>query len=306
MRFCFIVEEQYRHEVMPVAIADLLLRQGHGVDLLAPEETLTCLSDLAQQNYDAYILKTIAGGPGLSILAAAEAVGKLTINNSHSIHHVRDKAVAATIAYKHGLPIPHTYFVAHQRLLEQIPEAEYPIVVKPTNGNSCRGIYLLESPSELLALQMVAGDARFFLAQRYVENSGFDIKLYVTGPEVYAVARKSPLHANIKEGPLHITPSLRKLALSVGKLFGLDIYGLDVVETARGPMVLDINDFPSFGLVPKAVEHVSEYILDVTGRIQTKRADFVSFKRRHEALIKGRSRLVQGEIVHIANLKSAI
>ena len=57
-----------------------------------------------------------------------------------------------------------------------------------------------------------------------------------------------------------LTPELRKLALRVGQIFGLDIYGLDVVETAQGPMIVDINDFPSFGQVPRAVTLVSAYI----------------------------------------------
>ncbi len=59
---------------------------------------------------------------------------------------------------------------------------------------------------------------------------------------------------------------LRDLALRVGKLFGLDIYGLDVVETRDGPMVVDINDFPSFGQVPNAVALVSSEIVRIASR----------------------------------------
>jgi len=68
MYFCFIVEEQYRHDSMPMVIAERLLQWGHTVDLLEPSETVTCLSDLTRKGYDAYVLKTVAGGPGLSIL----------------------------------------------------------------------------------------------------------------------------------------------------------------------------------------------------------------------------------------------
>src|SRR3989442_11360126 len=85
MYFCFIVEEQYRRDSMPMVIAERLLQWGHSVDLLRPSETVTCLSDLASQSYDAYVLKTVSNGPGLSILQAAEAVGVPAINNSRSI-----------------------------------------------------------------------------------------------------------------------------------------------------------------------------------------------------------------------------
>src|SRR5947209_16562797 len=269
MRFCFIVEEQYRNDAMPLVIADQLLQWGHGVDLLEPQSAVTCLNDLAEQGYDAYVLKTLADGPGLSILEAAEAVGIPTINSARSIRLVRDKAVAAAFARAHGLPIPPTYFVAHPRLLEQIPETDYPIVVKPSNGSSCRGVYRLDSPADLTALVIAEANDSFFLAQRYAENSGFDMKVYVTGKEVYAaIAKKSPLHPNVEEHFVPLTPQVRKLALEVGKLFGLDIYGVDIVETPLGPAILDINDFPSFGGVPRAVVRVSEYVLHAAKRAE--------------------------------------
>src|SRR5260221_1372489 len=286
MRFCFIVEEQYRNDAMPMVIADQLLQWGHDVDLLEPQTAVTCLSDLAQQGYDAYVLKSLADGPGLSILEAAEAVGIPTINNSRSIRLVRDKAVAAAFAHAHGLPIPPTYFVAHPRLLKQIPPEEYPIVVKPSNGSSCRGIYRLDSPADLEALEIAEANDSFFLAQRYAENAGFDIKVYVTGQEVYAaIAKKSPLHPDVEEHFVPLTPQVRQLALHFGKLFGLDIYGLDVVETPQRPAILDINDLPSFGRVPRAVVRVSEYVLHAARRAEIERAARIERARhRREAL----------------------
>ena len=70
----------------------------------------------------------------------------------------------------------------------------------------------------------------------------------------------------------------RKLARRVGEIFGLEIYGLDVVETSNGPVVVDINDFPSFGHVPGAVSRVSDYILHI--------AEQARLKRRRKAMIE--------------------
>jgi ribosomal protein S6--L-glutamate ligase len=273
MRFCFIIEEQYRNDPMPMVIAEQLLQWGHDVDMLEPQTAVTCLNELAEQGYDAYVLKSLADGPGLSILEAAEAVGIPTINNSRSIRLVRDKAVAAAFARAHGLPIPPTYFVAHPRLLRQIPIEDYPLVVKPSNGSSCKGVYLLKSPHDITSLEEAETSDSFFLAQRYAENTGFDMKVYVTGSEVYAaVAKKSPLHPDMEQHFIPLTPQIRKLALQVGKLFGLDIYGLDVVETPTGPAIVDINDFPSFGGVPRAVVRVSEYVLHAAKRAELQRS----------------------------------
>src|SRR2546422_2226067 len=146
MYFCFIVEEQYRHDSMPRVIAEQLLQWGHTIDVLEPPETVTCLSDLASQSYDAYVLKTVADGPGLSILKAAEAVGIPTINNSRSISLVRDKTIATAFAHAQGLPVPRTYFIAHPRLLKRIPEKDYSLVVKTTKGRSfCSNFWLKNS-----------------------------------------------------------------------------------------------------------------------------------------------------------------
>jgi hypothetical protein len=75
-----------------------------------------------------------------------------------------------------------------------------------------------------------------------------------------------------------ISQELRKLALRVGKIFGLDICGLDVVETLQGPVVVDINDFPSFGQVPHAVSLVSAYVLQLASRAELQRS-IVPMKR---------------------------
>jgi ribosomal protein S6--L-glutamate ligase len=268
MHFCLIVEAEYRHEMMPMAVAHQLEQWGHNVDLLEPQTTITRLSDFSDKRYDAYVLKTVSDGPGLSILEAAEAAGILTINNSRSIRLVRDKAVATAYAHAHGLPIPLTYFAVHPELFGQIPTENYPVVVKPANGSSCRDIYRIDSPADLARLRIVETPPRFYLAQQYVENRGFDIKLYVAGTKLFAVAKRSPLHPEVEVGKrlIPITWELRNLGLLVGRLFGLDIYGLDVVETRAGPMVVDINDFPSFGQVPQAASLVASEIVHIARR----------------------------------------
>src|SRR5216684_8761653 len=154
MHFCFIIEAQYRKETMPMAVARQLVEWGHDVDLLEPESTTICLSDLNRGNYDAYVLKTVSDGPGLSILEAAEAAGIAAINRPQAIRQVRDKAIAVSRALAHGLPMPRTYFVANPGLLNQVPEEDYPLVIKPTNGSSCRGIYKVNSPDELATLDI--------------------------------------------------------------------------------------------------------------------------------------------------------
>lgn len=266
MRFCFLIEELYQNEAMPKEVALQLQQWGHDIEVFTPHTSIISLSNFANRDFDAYILKTVSDGPGLSILEVAESVGLHTINNARSIRLVRDKAIATAFADAHGIPVPQTYFMSHPHLLSQIAETEYPLVVKPTNGSSCRDIYRVDSFADLTTLNIAEAERRFFLAQHYHENTGFDIKLYVVGTEVYGVAKRSPLHPEIEveKHSIAVSPELRALALRVGDIFGLDIYGLDIVETAQGPVIVDINDFPSFGQVPQAIQLVATHIAHLT------------------------------------------
>lgn len=277
MRLCFIVEEEYRDAIMPLAVARELERRGHEVDLLEPQATATCLSSLTRYghgSYQAYVLKTVSDGPGISLLEAAAAAGIATVNNARSVRLVRDKAVCATYARRHGIPFPVTYFVAAAELLNQIPEVDYPLVVKPSNGSSCRGLHRITHPSQLRTIAIDPARDRFFLAQPYVPNNGVDVKLYSTGSGTFAVRKRSPLHtsAAIVESLMPLTPELDDLAARVGQVFGLDIFGVDVVETPEGWVALDINDFPSFGLVPDAAALMARTIERIAERAARERA----------------------------------
>ena len=270
MRLCFIVEGVYRHDGMPRLVAERLLDRGHEVDLLEPDATVTALGELPGRPYDAWVLKTVSEGPGLSLLEAAAAAGVPTVNDARAIRRVRDKAVAAAWARVYGLPIPRTWFVTRRALLEQIPETEYPLVVKPVNGSRGRAVTLLRRRADIVELALGdAGDC-FLLAQRYVPNAGWDVKLYNTGLGIHAVRRPSPLGRRVgaPDRPIRVTEELRRLALEVGRLYGLDIYGVDVIGTEAGWMVVDVNDFPSFGHIPDAPAVVAESILQIVGRTQ--------------------------------------
>jgi ribosomal protein S6--L-glutamate ligase len=275
LRLCFIVEQRYENDVMPGAVVDVLSSCGHSVDVLRPNGTVTDLWDLLPTDvarYDAFVLKTVSSGPGLSLLEAAAAAGVTTINDHRAIRLSRDKAVAAVRARAAGIPFPKTWFASRSVLLEQIPSDSYPLVVKPNNGSALRDVYRVDSPGELARLEI--DDSGALLAQPYLDNPGYDVKLYNTGDEVFATVKRSPLHpgADVVEERIPVTRELRSLARAVGRVFGLDIYGIDVVETAGGWVVLDVNDFPSFGNVPQAAWRLARTVLRVTRRQAAARA----------------------------------
>jgi ribosomal protein S6--L-glutamate ligase len=275
VRLCFIVEQRYENDVMPGAVVDVLRSCGHHVDVLQPSGTVTDLWELLPTDvarYDAFVLKTVSEGPGLSLLEAAAAAGVTTVNDHRAIRLARDKAVAAVRARAAGIPFPRTWFASRTALLDQIPADAYPLVIKPNNGSSLRDVYRVDTPEDLARLDI--DDSTRMLAQPYLPNPGHDVKLYNTGDEVFATVKRSPLHpgAQVVEEQIPVTRELRNLARAVGRVFGLDIYGIDVVETADGWVVLDVNDFPSFGNVPQAAWRLARTVLRVTRRQAAARA----------------------------------
>jgi ribosomal protein S6--L-glutamate ligase len=264
MRLCFIVEDRYRNDGMPLAVARQLGEWGHEVDLLAPQSSVARVSALVSEAaYDAWVLKTVSEGPGLSLLEAAAAWGVTTINDARAIRPVRDKAVAAAVAGRHGLPVPLTYFAAAPELLDKVPAEHYPLVVKPVSGSSGRSVYLVKTPRELAGVEGDIAGEGFMLAQPYIANPGVDFKVYNTGGDLYATIQPSPLHPDIEVPPrtVPLSADLARLVADVGTIFGLDLYGVDVVEGPDGWVIVDVNDFPSFHFVPDAEARVARTIL---------------------------------------------
>ncbi|MFD9405953.1 RimK family alpha-L-glutamate ligase [Streptomyces sp. NPDC059989] len=264
MRLCFLVEEHYRHDGMPNEVIRQLTAWGHQVDVVRPGGSLLRMTEAVHAGtHDAWVLKTVSGGPGLTLLEAAAAAGLTTVNDARSIRGVRDKALAAAIGRARGLPLPPTYAAACPELLAEIPAAEYPLVVKPADGSSGRAVHLVSSPERLAAMLPELAGEGMLIAQPYVPNSGTDIKVYGVGGELFATERCSPLHPDpsMRERRVPLTAEVAAIAAQVGAVYGLDLYGVDVLLGPDGPVVVDVNDFPSFRQVPDAAARVARAVL---------------------------------------------
>lgn len=258
------MEEQYRHDGMPVEVIRQLASWGNQVDVLRPGGSLLRLTEAVQTSiHDAWVLKTVSGGPGLTLLEAAASAGLTTINNARAIRGVRDKALAAAIGLRRGLPLPATYAAALPELLVETTESEYPIAVKPADGSSDRAVHLVSSPRRLAEMLPDLTEGGMLIAQPYVPNSGVDIKVYSIGDELYATERRSPLHPDhaVRERRVPLSAEIAAIAGQVGVVYGLDLYGADVVLGPNGPVVVDVNDFPSFRQVPDAPVRLARAVL---------------------------------------------
>jgi ribosomal protein S6--L-glutamate ligase len=115
-----------------------------------------------------------------------------------------------------------------------------------------------DGPAEL---ERVPAPAVPVLVQEYVEGPGEDLKLYVVGNEVFAVRKPfSPTSFAVPGRPSSASGELCAIARRCGELFGLGLYGLDVVESVDGPVVVDLNYFPGYKGVPDVAGRIAAYV----------------------------------------------
>ncbi len=90
-----------------------------------------------------------------------------------------------------------------------------------------------------------------------------------------------------------------KIARRVGQVFGLDLYGVDVLETEEGLMLVDINDFPSFNGVPRKAACIAEYILHAAyrARLEREKRAVRSLSASRKGLQRQEATLVPAELM---------
>jgi len=262
-RICFLEQPGKRSSVsmMPLLIERLHL-SGCSVEIWVPEKEPTDLRAL-ELAADLYVWKSHERLCD-SVAACIEASGIPLLNGYFSTLQVRDKIVTAKCLMDAGLPTPQAYYADSIEQLRAVVKS-YPIVVKPNAGRRGERIEVVRSPEKLERLPV---PYRGVFAQRYVSNDGLDLKAYVIGEQVFGVARPFPVRtvADKRGKPRAISPEVREICLRCGELFGLELYGVDLIETADGPYVIEVNCFPGYKGVPDADRLLADYILSRAGK----------------------------------------
>jgi ribosomal protein S6--L-glutamate ligase len=247
--------------IMP-EVARLLTHRGARVERISPEDAVTDLTAL-EPTHDLYVLKS-GTDTALSVAGALDAAGAAILNPYAVAAACRDKIVQTQVLRRAGVPVPATYVAGNVSQLEPLLAAG-PLVLKPYRGSQGRGVRVVREAGELETIGDRAGP---LLAQRFHEPTGRDRKLYRIGAEIHGVKRVWPAASyEDKLGePFSVGEELRELALRCGDAFGIDVYGVDVVETADGPLVVDFSSFPGFKGVRDAAAALSDAIWDAAAR----------------------------------------
>src|SRR5205807_6393334 len=170
---------------------------------------------------------------------------------------LRDKIVTSRILQLAGVPTPASYVASQAAQLAPLLD-EGPIIVKPYQGSEGVGVRVVRGVADLAAVPV--GREPIF-AQRYHPPQGRDRKIYAIGGRLFGVKKVFPRRTEAeKQGePFALTPELRDIALRCGRAFGIDLYGVDIVESEGKPYVVDMCSMPGFRGVPDAPGVLAEY-----------------------------------------------
>jgi len=240
--------------LMP-AVVQALADGGATVDLLHPVERMVDLSAVRVE-HDLYVLRRW-GGLALSLAGALHELGATIVNHYPATAALRDKIVTARILQAAGVPVPLSCVAMHPAQLAPLLDGG-PIIIKPYTGGNGQHIRIVRTAAELA--QIDCGSEPVF-AQRYHPNDGRDRKIYAIGGQLFGVKKIFPRTTDEdKYGePFTLSPELRDIAVRCGEAFGIDLYGVDIVESDGRPYVVDMCSIPGFKGVPDPVTLLAQY-----------------------------------------------
>lgn len=210
---------------------------------------------------------------GLAVVRQFEARGVLTTAASQAIAQSRDKLHSLQIMNQAGLPIPKTAVVNQPAAM--IPAIQAvggpPVIIKLIRGTQGRGVILANNLSTAEAVfDKLKELKRQALVQEFVaEAQGKDRRIIVVGHRCVAAMERAAsdgeFRANLHLGGTAVpyTPDkdTEALALAAAQAHGLNVAGVDIIQSRRGPLLLEVNSSPGL----EGIEQVTQ--IDVATEI---------------------------------------
>lgn len=193
---------------------------------------------------------------GTAIVRQFEMMGVYSPNDSQAITRSRDKLRSLQILTQTDVGMPITGFADStddaDGLIESVGGA--PLIIKLLEGTQGVGVVLAESKSA--ARSVIAAFRQRnsnILVQEFIkESKGTDVRCLVIGNRVVAAMERRGLEgefrSNLHQGgnavPIKLTPTERKMARTAARALGLNVAGVDLIRSNRGPLVMEVNSSP--------------------------------------------------------------
>lgn len=210
---------------------------------------------------------------GTSVVRQFEAMNIFTAVVSEAIINSRDKWTSFQILSRAGVPVPTTLFINNFTAEQQLESfGTIPLVIKLLEGTHGHGVILAETyQSALATMEMLGAAGVKYLLQEYIaESEGADIRVIVVDGVVVAAMRRQckygDFRSNLHRGGTSETITLsfeeERVALKAAKALHLGICGVDILQSHRGPLVLEVNSTPGLeGIETTTGKNVSKRII---------------------------------------------
>ncbi len=202
---------------------------------------------------------------GLLVVRHFESMGIPVINGSDAILNSRNKFRALQTCSAQGLAVPVS--VMSRSLSDKASSfrmiGKFPMVMKLLQGAQGIGVMLGydRSSVESVMSTLLSFDKDLILQEFVKESGGSDVRVLVVGGKVVAsmrrTAKRGEFRANVHRGGAgekisRLPKKYENLAISAARAVGLDIAGVDLLESSRGPLLLEVNSSPGFQELEKA------------------------------------------------------
>ena len=249
-------------------------KRGHNVEVVS---YLRCYMNIAKANpriffrgtelnFDVVIPRIAATWTfyGAAVVRQFALMGSLSANSSASISRSRDKLRALQLIGNSGVEMPVTGYVHLSRDIESVLNTvgNPPYVIKLLEGTQGRGVVLTETMEAAISAieTMKKIDANILIQEFISEASGQDIRAIVVGDKVVAsmkrIARPGEFRSNVHLGGsvenYTLTEEETKSAVKAAKVLGLSVAGVDLIQSNRGSLVLEVNSSPGLEGIEKA------------------------------------------------------
>jgi ribosomal protein S6--L-glutamate ligase len=255
---------------------------------IAPSDFSVHYKGRALAGYDAVIPRVGASITfyGTAVLRQFEMTGVYTPNSSDAILRARDKLRCLQLLAREGIGLPATVFGDNPDdtadLLAMLGEP--PHVIKLVEGAQGNGVLLAEKRSASQSvIEAFRGLFANFLVQEFIrEAKGADIRCFIVGGRVVAAmrrqAREGEFRSNLHRGGSATRTDLSAAeidtALRAARTMGLNVAGVDLLRSRRGPLVLEVNSSPGLEGIEAAtgVDVAGEIIDYLARRVRRRKA----------------------------------
>ena len=193
---------------------------------------------------------------GCALLRQFDSIGTYCLNSSFSISQSRDKLFSSQLFSINGINIPITGFAKSpletKDLIDMVGGS--PLIVKLLESAQGKGVVSAETnkAAESVINAFKSLQANILVQEFIKEADGKDIRCFIVDGKVVASimrqANKGEFRSNIHQGgkarKVKINSEEKKLAIKAAKIFKLDVAGVDIIRSNKGPLLLEVNSSP--------------------------------------------------------------